>query len=182
MKNSTLFLFGLLVVLLAISSADGLKSTLFRKSRSSKKEGTTKEVIEKGKQAEEKAKKEAEEAKKRKELEAKKKEEEEKRKLEKSKKKDSKGEKDLLDKANVNPSYKPYYEGSQVKDVSTHLTQHDGKKSSKGFDEAKARIIASEMNKKPQSYLESIGGGTGGSKEIEQKLVKQKIQKGLKYH
>ncbi|VUZ40041.1 unnamed protein product [Hymenolepis diminuta] len=142
MRNSTLFLIGLLVVLLAISSADGLKSTLFRKSHSSKKGGITKEVTEKGKQAEEKAKKEAEEAKKRRENEAKKKEEEEKKKL----------------------------------------TQHDGKKSSKGFDETKARIIASEMNKKPQSYLESIGGGTGGSKEIEQKLVKQKINKGLKYH
>lgn len=132
MRNSTLILFGLLVVLLAISSVDGLR---FRKN--SRKERTTKHV--EGKQAEKMAKKEVEfeqleEVKKHEEIEAKKQGEEE--------------------------TKKASEEASSLKD----------------------RIIENQENKKPQTYLESIGGGKGGSQAVEQKLVKQRIQKGLKYH
>nr|CDS33087.1 expressed protein [Hymenolepis microstoma] len=87
-------------------------------------------------------------------------------------------EKELHERTTSNDKYSPYTENLQ----SANSQQHETKQS-KGFDEAKARLAAeAELNKKPKTYLESIGGGTGGSKEIEQKLVKQKIQKGLKYH
>ncbi|VDL47363.1 unnamed protein product [Hymenolepis diminuta] len=141
MRNSTLILFGLLVVLLAISSADSLRSWSFRKnspkSHFPRKEGKTKHV--EGKQAEKIAKKEVEleqleEVKNHEEIEVKKQGEEEKKKASE--------------------------EASSLKD----------------------RIIENQQNKKPQTYLESIGGGKGGSQAIEQKLVKQRIQKGLKYH
>ncbi|KAM3181603.1 hypothetical protein ACTXT7_014044 [Hymenolepis weldensis] len=128
------------IVLLAVSSADGLRSRSFRKNSpknySSRKERTTNDV--KGKRAEGIAKKEVE--------------------------------------------FEQLEEVKNHEEIEATKQGEEEKKASEEASSLKDRIIENQENKKPQTYLESIGGGKGGSQAIQQKLVKQRIQKGLKYH
>ncbi|VDN99488.1 unnamed protein product [Rodentolepis nana] len=149
MRNSTLILFGLLLVLLAISSVDGT-SRLRKHHPHNKGKHHHHHVTPRSKRAAKEVQRKAD-------------------------------EEGVLHKRSTSiEKYSPYYEGTHVAD---RLTQQHDTKHPKGFDETKARLAADvAVSKKPQTYLESIGGGHGGSKEVQKKLAQQRKQKGLKYY
>lgn len=202
MRASTLALLSLLVVLLAVSSANAWKLKLHGIKTSNKKEQEAKAKVEEEKrlkeekereeqkrlEEEERAKKEAEhqkrleeeEERKRKENEAKEQEEEEerKRKHEASKKEETKSEKELLNEEKMDPKYKHYYEGSEGNNAHWFRLMFVFQE----YKKLQERLVSNQKHKKPETYLESIGGGRGGDNTIEQKLAYNRIKKGLKYY